>query len=993
MIGWQDRHKSIALRPRVSEAGFVLPSVIVLSLGIMLASITALQVIVASSNTLNDQYYTAIAKEAAQAGVMQGSNCIVKNSTAWTTLTPDSNNECGNGNLGAKLLAQDNWASTFRVTQSNSALGQVVKAVGTVTLYTNNSHTTPIRTFSKTINSILSSDGNPGNVNATPAKVVTKVSNGEAHSCALSGGAAYCWGHNENGQLGRGNFINTGDPVLVKANTPSDILYGKKVTDIQLGQSTSCVIAERDNTPGENEVDCWGINNRGQLGDETQVTSPVPVRVHGLDGKRVTKLSMGTNITGVACALTDEVGTVNAYCWGGNERGQVGNGATGFAVTKATKVSDPNGVFTGKQIIDITANNYVTCALTDEGKVYCWGKNAPSPNEFGLAPCNLGIDFYGLGGGAGCPVVWTSPKTAINQAYFGNKPVTKLTAGGWTLCAITDKAYCWGNDGGVGGTLGRGSNGNTSVPATVYSNNSVGLPPNQPVTDIDVDSDTTCSISGGQLYCWGRNTQGQLGIGSTYNSSNAARYVSTFSNTLVTSIATGYRHECAVAGGAVYCWGSDPEKLLIGNSQYSYSYTPILTSNSDLNSPFPASLLSTGDTHTCAIIDNTVFCWGNNSDGQLGNGVDKTDRKIPTQLPSLATKNASLIASGNGFSCASITATGGSDQIYCWGKNNKGQLGIGTASSAPVLTPTLVKGLPASMKVTSLSAGETHACAVANSNVYCWGANDQKQLGDTTTTQRTQATLAKGALPAGSAQTVSAGNVSTCATAADYLYCWGKNESGVIGVNDGNTGKTFNPVRVTSGAVGLKRVDKVSVSRSSAGPFACAVLKAEKNTVCWGEGIVGQLGDGIAHLFIPLISDSYETKPINATAGALNNQSISAITTGNAHGCALANNTSLMCWGEGLSGQIGNNQNDLLNSAKRINTFGSLRANGVNRYVTDVSAGPYHTCAVADSVIHCWGKNDHGQLGTNDNTNSRIPRQVSKYSTVNGAPNATGILY
>ena len=988
--------------------GFVLPAIIALSLAISITAVTVMQVIVQTSSTLNTQYLTTVAKEAAEAGLVKAGHCLSSGASSWSQLTPSPANECTASTVEAPVIEQDNWKSTFVVTKDDDSnqqtnIGPVIRSTGTVKIYANNTRTgVPIRTLEKQISSILTSTGAAGNVPASPSRAVTKVASGGDHSCALSAGKVYCWGKNNDGQLGTADYTSLGDPRQVRETWPADA----KATDVEVGAEVSCAVIELDNTPSSNQVWCWGKNDLGQLGrGSVGGNSNVPVRVQGLANKRIIELAEGTFVTSApACVLTDEVSVVNAYCWGGNAHAQIGNDsmATG-PVTVASQVQDPNNLFAGKQLTSISANNYSTCVATEDGVVFCWGWSTPNDWTDGN-PCSLGIDILGMSGAPGCPATGRpKPTQKIPQADFGNKPVTKLAAGGWTNCAIAgDDAYCWGNN--VKGVLG-GAGGNTRKPSKVNFPSAIS---GQPVTDIDIDSDSACATVAGQLYCWGNNEFGQLGRdGINYGTNSAPRKVVGLDDKTVTSIGTGFRHECAVATGIVYCWGDDPNKLLIGNSSTSRALRPVKTSNPMLESKFPASSVAAGTDHTCAVINDRVFCWGGNGSGQLGNG-DTTPRPVPEQVPGAVSGfKANLVTAGNQFSCASTTAANGYDQVYCWGRNTSGQLGNDTNAS-PQTTPTLVKNLPNNTKITGLSAGENSTCAIASGKVYCWGANNFKQLGFTgqaaNATGQFKATSAVAGFNLKTATSISVGFYSACAVANGELYCWGRDVHGIVGVGDGDllSPNTYTPTRVTAGEVGTKKVQSITVSSRidditndrNNGPFACAVLQAEKNTVCWGSSGSRQLGDGTTRIYVPIIlSVPYTARAGNANAGDLNNQSVSQLTAGGRHACSLSDNTTVVCWGNSSDGQLGDGGLSSINNPRRINTFGDLRSGGVNRYVTAISAGDAHTCAIADSAILCWGANDRGQLGTGDTSTYSTPKLINTYSTVNSAPQETGIRY
>jgi len=187
----------------------------------------------------------------------------------------------------------------------------------------------------------------------------------------------------------------------------------------------------------------------------------------------------------------------------------------------------------------------------------------------------------------------------------------------------------------------------------------------------------------------------------------------------VTALSAGTSHTCAVVAGEARCWGAN-DKGQLGQAGVLKSYSPVQPSGITGT----VTAIAAGWTHTCAIADAQVWCWGDDTDGQLGDRPSGAGSfsSTPRKISSLT--EVHKIATGGGHTCAA-TAT----QLFCWGRNDSGQIGDGT-SSGPRVVPTAVSGVSGPVRAVAL--GESHTCALTSSGVSCWGANDRGQLGNTT---------------------------------------------------------------------------------------------------------------------------------------------------------------------------------------------------------------------------------------------------------------------
>lgn len=361
----------------------------------------------------------------------------------------------------------------------------------------------------------------PSVVPSTPPSIVTA---GGAHSCALTaGGAAYCWGRGEAGQLGapatRGCALDGG--TFPCSLVPLAVQGGPAFAQVFGGGAHTCALT------GNGSAYCWGNNGSGQLGDGTTASTSMPVAVSG--GLTFASLDAGLSHT---CGVT---GGGTAYCWGSNERGQLGDGTT-------TARSAPVAVSGGHTFQSVAAGGFNighTCGLTTGGAALCWGDN-----ERGQ-----------LGRGTSDVTAHSAPAPVTGGLTFA-----ALTAGlGRHTCGLTGTgtAYCWGEN--TFGALGNGSTASSSVPTPV----SGGLSFRQLRAGGFIGH--TCGLTGsGAAFCWGENERGQVGDGSTIDRStpSAVEGGLTFTN-----LEAGFRHTCGRAsGGGVYCWGSGAAGQLGTNS-------------------------------------------------------------------------------------------------------------------------------------------------------------------------------------------------------------------------------------------------------------------------------------------------------------------------------------------------------------------------------------------------------------------------------------------
>ncbi|HEX4925631.1 MAG TPA: hypothetical protein VFV50_16165, partial [Bdellovibrionales bacterium] len=571
-----------------------------------------------------------------------------------------------------------------------------------------------------------------------------KVVAGDGHTCVLTTtGRVKCWGLNSNGQLGYGTSA-IGDDVADMGDALSAVNLGTGRTAKQLavGQASACALLDN------NQVKCWGANLYGELGlgdGLSRGSRP------GEMGDSLPTVNLGTGRSAKAisagdyhvCAILDND---SVKCWGRNNMGQLGLGASGARGDAAGEMGDSLPVVnlgTGRTAKAIDAGSTHTCAILDNDSVKCWGENDNGQLGYddianrGLLAGDMGdsLPYVNLGAG----------RTAL-----------AIGAGQAFSCALLDNSQvkCWG----------AGANGMTGYEAISNLGDQTGemaalgyvnLGTGKTATAIYVNYHHSCAkLNDGTLKCWGNGAYGRLGLGSTANRGHSAGTmgdslpaVSLGTGRSPAFVATGTNSTCArLDDNSLKCWGlNDYGKLGIGSTQ---------TTGDDageMGDSLPAVNLGTGrtisatavnpvglgDTFSCAILDTgAVKCWGYRNNGVLGNENDYLGDAAGelASLPAveLGTGRTALdLVAGRHFNCALLD----NQRVKCWGANDSGQLGVGDVSDRGNNPGEMGDALPyvelgTGRTVQRLAAGANFACALLDTNqIKCWGAGQYGRTG------------------------------------------------------------------------------------------------------------------------------------------------------------------------------------------------------------------------------------------------------------------------
>jgi alpha-tubulin suppressor-like RCC1 family protein len=491
---------------------------------------------------------------------------------------------------------------------------------------------------------------------------IIDLTTGYHHTCGLtSTGGIKCWGDNEYGQLGDGTWGND-------RTTPVDVIgLSTGVSAFAAGGYHTC----SQSTAGG--IKCWGANWFGQLGDGTTMDRSTPVNVVGLSSG-MTSIDAGY---AHACSLTSDGG---AKCWGMNGFGTLGDGAEIYRTIPV----DVIGLEEGVNIITVGWSHI--CALTPEGGVKCWGAG-PAVGDGTNISRNTPVDVIGLSSG-----------------------VKIIDAGGYHTCSVSvvGGVKCWGQN--YEGVLGDGTTINRNTPVDV-----IGL--SSGIGDVSAGTNHTCALTvNGGVKCWGWNGSGELGDGTTNQSTTPVDVVGMSNG--VSALSAGRSHTCTLSEtGGVKCWG-DNEYGQLGDGTTDDKSTPVDV----LGLSSGVKAISAGVNHTCVLTEaGGVKCWGNNEYGQLGDSTS-TNKLTPVEMSGMS---AGVMAVTSGYKHTCILTTGGG--VKCTGANESGQLGNGTLNG--YLSPIDVIGMSSGAIAINAGFAENTCVLVGSGRPKCWGADSWGQLG------------------------------------------------------------------------------------------------------------------------------------------------------------------------------------------------------------------------------------------------------------------------
>jgi len=672
------------------------------------------------------------------------------------------------------------------------------------------------------------------------------------------------------------------------------------------------------------------LKTRGGLSTSkvfTLSTNPCPVPTLSTSGKH-------------SLALRAD-GTV--WAWGNNEEGELGDGTT-------TERSQPVRVSGLDSVTAISAGPAYSLALRADGTVWAWGSN--TKGQLGDASVTQRLTPVQVSGLTGVTAILTG--STLLDAY------SLALRGDGTV-------WAWGSN--VYGQLGDGTTKQRLAPVQVSGLSDItsivtGRHDSNSYRFMERAGYSLALRRDGTVWAWGSNAAGQLGDG-TYNYRTAPVQVSGLTG--ITAIVAGKVSPYWVShstyalalrnDGTVWAWGSNAFGQL-GDGTMNSRVAPVQVSGLTGVTAIAAGSMSAG--HSLALRgDGTVWAWGSNRTGQLGDGTTN-DRLAPVQVSGLS--GVTTLAMGTVYSLA-LRRDG---TVWAWGSNQQGELGDGTTNDR--LAPVQVSGLTGVTFIATGTLGPSYTQGRSTSgdyalalrgdgSVWAWGSNESRQLGRGLTGRRSTPGQASNLTNVSS---LAAGQRHSLALRRDgTVWAWGSNQEGALG--DGMTSPQFNPKQVP----GLTSV----MALSSRGTSSLA-LRNNGTVWAWGSNTYGQLGDGTKTersppVQVPGLFDVISIATGGSTSYFANNYSL-----------ALRNNGMVWAWGNNGSGQLGDGT-----TTERLFPTQVSGLTGV----TSIAAGGDFTMALrGDGTVWAWGSNSQGQLGdgTTTTTARSTPLQVPSLTNV-----------
>jgi alpha-tubulin suppressor-like RCC1 family protein len=641
----------------------------------------------------------------------------------------------------------------------------------------------------------------------------------------------------------------------------------------------------------------------------------------------------------VAMALVDGMVHVFGY-------GNYGLGGTGLQGGLVNVIIGIPGEPVFDDVIAMDINYLRACVLRGNSTLYCWGENST------YSPMGPGLDDSSAPGGNS---YWAATPLTRTKGGEVVEDITDFCIGQYHGCVLTETAgdhesLCWG----YGPATGTGDTAHDPEPDTVKG--AFGLVLEVPLVDIACGTNHSCGLDAdGQAYCWGKGGDGQLGYGSTTNTTIAYEVKATIvaANPPFVSLDLENNRSCGLtAEGERHCWG-DLAEFGLGDMLYA-----TLVPETDVKDTAGDCLLST---------EGSVSCMGYNNVGQLGQGeVGAYDVKVVNPMV-VEGVSASDVAFTSSQMCA-IDAGDAPGEVRCWGGGNgAGNGGVGTPLDKDHALPILGED-ESPIIATDIDASYSHLCAIlSDTGVACWGTSTANMYGVTAGDglhatrvyhgQTETPTTTDGLLEDVTHLEVSYNRACAIHGADKAVVCWGANSQHYGLVPQPGYAQ---PIPTEADGVFLTGAEGLALDAGASTAHACVILgtpEAEAGPQgevwCWGSQVNGTLGDGVtdntyrgwAEPVIDILTDEVLT---GMKAIAISQQTTCAI---------VAEDGSMRCWGSNQNGMLGNNNiggNAGYSKAAPIPNVAGVDA---------IKGGEYHFCVKIGEVVACWGLNQQSQIG------------------------------
>jgi alpha-tubulin suppressor-like RCC1 family protein len=779
------------------------------------------------------------------------------------------------------------------------------------------------------------------------------------------GTRAFGWGKNDSGQVGDNSRTDRSAPVAVNSPAPG-ILFGKIVVSLVAGGSHSLALCS------DGTVAAWGSNSNGELGNNGNANSLLPVAVNrqqsvsALFGKTVTALAAGGSHSLALCSD----GTVAA--WGFNYSGQLGAGTMPSSnVPVAVNTQEEVSALFGKKVVSIAAGSTYSLALCSDGTVVAWGANFS-----GQLGDNSMINRL-------VPVAVNTSSGV--SALFGKSVVAVAAGSSHSLALCSDGTLvAWGSN--FSGELGNNSPTSSLVPVLVNTSFGVSALFGKTVAAIAAGGSYSLALcSDRTVVAWGYNFNGQLGNDSTTSRSvpvtvSTVSGVSALFGKAVVAIAAGYSHSLALCSdGSVVAWGSNDGHL--GNNTSAASSVPVAVSAASGISCLEGRsvvIISAGNFHSLALCsDGTVAAWGSNNSGQLGD-TTTTSRLVPVSVNTplagvLSGKTVVDVVAGNAH-CLAVCSDG---TVAAWGRNFDGQLGDN--STATRLLPVGVNttsGVSAlfGKTVVAVAAGMNRSLALcSDGTLAAWGNGTSIPVAVNATPGS--------ALDGKTVVAIAAGVSHSLALCSDgTVAAWGSNEYGQLG--DNSTTSRLAPVAVNT-ASGVSALFGKTVMAIAAGAYHSLALCSDGTVAAWGSNLAGQLGAGTVATSDPWGRSVPVSVNVTEGSSALFGKAVVAIAAGNSHNLALCSDGNLVAWGDNSYGQLGNNSTTNSSLPVAVNSAAGI-SELFGKTIAAIAAGDSHSLVLcSDGSAAACGFNAQGGLGDGTTSTSApwgqlVPVAVSR---------------